>query len=246
MGEPQLVFLRDLADVEPPRDRYAHYDEEDIYRLVPRPQWTGLEDEIWTPRSQEHDPQLEKVKALMKRNSDGAGDMSPSANAFSATKFATKLARKKRKNPRVKVRMFLNNKYVEGLVNVLILWALFLEDIRILSFPKEWDVTIWSIHIFVMFVFFMEIVLRSYSQRGFYGSFYFVLDTGATVSIIMDFQPLLVSSAVNDAGATDNLRAAKSARVGTRIARLVRVIRVIRVIKLFVSARGLKKQQRRR
>jgi class 3 adenylate cyclase len=242
MAEPQLVFLRDLADVEPPRDRYAHYDEEDIYRLVPRPQWTGLEDEIWTPRSQEHDPQLEKVKALMKRNSDGAGDMSPSANAFSATKFATKLARKKRKNPRVKVRMFLNNKYVEGLVNLLILWSLFMEDIRVLNFPKEWDVTIWCVHIFVMFAFFLEIVLRSYSQRGFFGSFYFVLDTGATVSIIMDFQPLLVSSAVNDEGATDNLRAAKSARVGTRIARLVRVIRVIRVIKLFVSARGLKKQ----
>ena len=40
--EPQLVFLRDLSDVEPPRDRYTHYDEEDIYRLVPRPQWTGL------------------------------------------------------------------------------------------------------------------------------------------------------------------------------------------------------------
>ena len=64
-AEDSLLFLRDLADVEPPRDRYAYYDDEDIYRLVPRPQWTGLEDEIWTPRSQEHDPQLEKVKALM-------------------------------------------------------------------------------------------------------------------------------------------------------------------------------------
>ena len=90
--EPPLVYLRDLADVEPPRERYAHYDEEDIYRLVPRPQWTGLEDEIWTPRSQEHDPQLEKVKALMKRNSSGtSGEASPgSMNALSATKFANK------------------------------------------------------------------------------------------------------------------------------------------------------------
>ena len=94
MGEPPLVFLRDLADVEPPRDRYSHYDEEDIYRLVPRPQWTGLEDEIWTPRSQEHDPQLEKVKALMKRNSSGSnGEASPGGlTALSATKFANKCA----------------------------------------------------------------------------------------------------------------------------------------------------------
>ena len=94
------MFLRDLADVEPPRDRYAYYEEEDIYRLVPRPQWTGLEDEIWTPRSQEHDPQLEKVKALMKRNAGGGsnGGDSPGGSIMSATKFATKLARKKRKN----------------------------------------------------------------------------------------------------------------------------------------------------
>merc|ERR1740138_1547062 len=97
-SEPPLVYLRDLSDVEPPRDRYAHYEEDDIYRLVPRPQWTGLEDEIWTPRSQEHDPQLEKVKALMKRNSSGSnnGEQSPAVSALSATKFANKLARKKR------------------------------------------------------------------------------------------------------------------------------------------------------
>lgn len=95
MAEPPLVYLRDLSDVEPPRDRYAHYDEEDIYRLVPRPQWTGLEDEIWTPRSQEHDPQLEKVKALMKRNSsDANGDSSgPNLGSLGATtKFASKCA----------------------------------------------------------------------------------------------------------------------------------------------------------
>ena len=126
--EPPLVFLRDLSDVEPPRDRYTHYDEEDIYRLVPRPQWTGLEDEIWTPRSQEHDPQLERVKALMKKNSSGSdGGVSPVASGLSASKFANKLARKKRRNPRVKVRMFLNNRFVEFFVNFLIIWALFME-----------------------------------------------------------------------------------------------------------------------
>ena len=66
----ELLFLRDLAEVEPPRDRYKLYDDEDIYRHVPRPQWTGLDDEIWTPRNQESDPQLEKVKALIKKQSN--------------------------------------------------------------------------------------------------------------------------------------------------------------------------------
>jgi len=242
-SEPPLVFLRDLSDVEPPRDRYAHYDEEDIYRLVPRPQWTGLEDEIWTPRSQEHDPQLEKVKALMKRNSSGSnGEASPAINALASTKFASKLTRKKRKNPRVKVRMLLNHRLVEGFVNFLIIWALFMEDIRIISLPKQLDIPIWYIHIFVMLVFSLEIVLRSYSQRGYFGSFYFSLDFLATITIVIDFLPLFnTPGGEGVGGATDAFRAAKSARVGTRLTRLIRVLRIIRVLKLLVTARGLKK-----
>ena len=272
-SEPPLVFLRDLADVEPPRDRYQHYDDEDIYRLVPRPQWTGLEDEIWTPRSQEHDPQLEKVKALMKRNAAGGnGETSPGGamGALSATKFANKLARKKRKNPRVKVRMFLNHKITDGIINILILWALFTEDLRVLCMPKETDVPIWWIHVFVMVVFTLEIILRWYSQPRYFNSFYFYLDTLATLTIFIDFMPLLqtpkaepvgadigTSSSDEDdpeggggggaleGGATDAFRAAKTARVGTRIARLVRVLRIIRVIKLFVSSlkKGSKKDE---
>lgn len=240
--EPPLVFLRDLADIEPPRDKYVDYETEDIYRLVPRPQWAGLEEEIWTPRSDEHDPQLEKVKALIRKNSGAEGDASPGTRmSISAAKFTTKLARKRRKNPRVKVRMFLNNRWIETLVNLLILWALFMEDVRILTIPKEWDRVIWSLHVLVMNIFFLEIVLRSYAQRGFFGSFYFMLDLLASLSIFLDFLPLMLSAGVSDGGAADNFRAAKSARVGTRIARLVRVIRVIRVLKLMVSARGLKK-----
>ena len=241
--EPPLVFLRDLSDVEPPRDRYTHYDEEDIYRLVPRPQWTGLEDEIWTPRSQEHDPQLERVKALMKKNSSGSdGGVSPVASGLSASKFANKLARKKRRNPRVKVRMFLNNRFIEGFLNILILWALFMEDLRILTCPKSGDRTIWTIHIFVMAAFFLEIVLRSYAQRGFLGSFYFMLDAIASVTIVVDFLPIFQGQDASAGGAAGAFRAAKSARIGTRLTRLVRVLRIIRIIKLFVTARGLKKQ----
>ena len=79
----ELLFLRDLADVEPPRDRYKAYEDEDIYKLVPKPQWTGLEDEIWTPRANEHDPQLEKVKALIKRNAGEDQILSPAMAALS-------------------------------------------------------------------------------------------------------------------------------------------------------------------
>ena len=101
--------------------------------------------------------------------------------------------------------------------------------------------------IFVMFIFVVETVLRVYARPSFFGSFYFNLDTIATATIVIDFLPLLQRPQTTDEeagddgeqlGATDAFRAAKSARVGTRIARLVRVLRIIRVLKLFVTAVG--------
>ena len=76
-----------------------------------------------------------------------------------------RLARKKRRNPRVKVRMFLANKYVETLVNLLIVWALFMEDIRILLIPKQADETIWGVHAFVMGVFVRGRAARASCRR---------------------------------------------------------------------------------
>jgi hypothetical protein len=44
-----------------------------------------------------------------------------------APSHARRLARKKRRNPRVKVRNFLNNRFVEAFININIIWALFME-----------------------------------------------------------------------------------------------------------------------
>jgi len=54
--------------------------------------------------------------------------------------------------------------------------------------------------------------------------------------MVIDWLPLTDTANVNSAGESA-FRAAKSARVGTRIARIVRVVRIIRVIKLMVSSR---------
>lgn len=154
--------------------------------------------------------------------------MSPSA----ATKFATKLARKKRKNPKVKVRQILNNPFVDAFINICIIWALFSEDvralaclpmalpmafrwppyglrmapfhrpdaapsarmfaqIRVLLWPKTMDYAVWWVHLFVMCVFLLELAARSYSQRGFFLSFYFSLDFLASTTMIMDWMPLM-------------------------------------------------------
>jgi class 3 adenylate cyclase len=234
-SEAELLFLRDLADVEPPREQYKYYDDEDIYRLVPRPLWTGLEDEIWSPRSLEHDPQLEKVKVLMKRQQQTVqcdGPLAQAPTQLSPTKCATKLRSKKRRRHLRAVRRFLAHPFIDGFVNLSIFWALFSEDVRILCLGKAADYYIWSVHVVVMLSFLLEIVLRSYSQRGYFWSFYCNLDIVATLTMIFDWLPLLYTTS-SDAGSTA-VRAAKSARVGTAVARLVRVVRIIRLIKLMV------------
>ena len=156
----------------------------------------------------------------MKSNA-GAPVAPEQQNAFSATKFARKLARKKRKNPRVKVRQCLNAKWFDALINLSILWALFSEDIRVLAMPKQADVVVWSIHIVVMALFLLELVLRSYSQRGFFLSFYFFLDMVASLTMIADFLPLIQGEAEGGDSA-GSIRAAKAARVGALVARLGR------------------------
>ena len=138
-AEDSLLFLRDLADVEPPRELYKDYDKDDIYKMVPQPQWTGLEEEVWTPRERENDPQLERVRQLIKRNSTGEGRQgsisNSGVNALSATKFATKLQRKHKSNPKVRTRKMLDHKVTEALMMIITIWALFGEDLRWIAVP---------------------------------------------------------------------------------------------------------------
>jgi len=240
-----LLYLRDLAEVEPPRDKYQEYGEEDIYRYVPRPQWTGLDDEIWTPRNQESDPQLEKVKALMKKQS--AEDIGLEAN-LSASRFASKLVRKHKKNPKVKIRKLIDHKVTEFFMFLFTMWALLMDDFKMAALDKEADFGIACVSFFVMVVFFVEVCLRAYVQKGYFGSFFFVLDLVATFTIIFDFSeafspPTTTSEAGGSDAAQQQLqmaRVGRSARVGTRVGSLLRLLRVLRVLKLFMVARKKK------
>jgi len=243
MPEDALLFLRDVNDVEPPRDRYRHYDEEDIYRLVPKPLWTGMEEELWSPRANEHDPQLEKMKQMIKRNSaaQGNGAVHAIGGAADATKFASKLVRRKRKNNRIKVKNCLNLKVTEAFFFLITIWSLFMEDVRTLTVPKETDTVIYWCHLVVMIAFFLEVGLRSYSQRGYFGSFYCYLDILASITMVFDIMPLLQPTS-EESMDFNYARLGKSARVGTRLTRLMRILRVLRILKLLFASRTKKKE----
>ena len=230
-----LLYLRDLAEVEPPRDKYKQYGEEDIYRYVPRPQWTGLDDEIWTPRNQESDQQLEKVKALIKKQSAEDQALEASSLASSATKFASKLVRKRKKNVKVKIRKLIDHKITELFMFLLTMWALLMADFSAAALDKEADFGIACVSFFVMVVFFFEVCLRAYAQKGYFKSFFFYLDLVATFTIIMDFQeqfsPAKGETAEGEGGSSDAAqqqlqmaRLGRSARVGTRVGRLLRLL----------------------
>ena len=240
-AEDSLLFLRDLADVEPPRELYKDYDKDDIYKMVPQPQWTGLEEEVWTPRERENDPQLERVRQLIKRNSTGEGRQgsisNSGVNALSATKFATKLQRKHKSNPKVRTRKMLDHKVTEALMMIITIWALFGEDLRWIAVPKEGDIPCWILHIITFFAFLIELLLRSWAQHGYLLSFFFMLDAAATATLVPDFLPLfdmgsVQSEAVTVAGVA---RAGRAARAGTKIGRLLKLLRILRVLKLFLA-----------
>lgn len=257
MADNELLFLRDLADVEPPREVYKRYDHEDIYKLVPKPQWTGLEDELWTPRANEDDPQLEKVKALIKRNSgqDNMSEMllnrTSSADAdgeVAKEKYAQK--GKRRRTSSQFIRDALNNKWLEAVLLIATIWALFAEDARYsLERPgaEMGDTIFWSLHFTVCIMFALELIARSVVQRGYFNSFFFWLDCIAVASMITDFLPLFQKQDSGSVGentdASDAARAGRAARAGTKVGRLMRLLRIVRVLKLFLAARKRKHEQ---
>jgi len=250
-GNQDLLFLRDLADVEPPRERYKVYDLEDIYKLVPKPQWTGLEDEIWTPRASEDDPQLEKVKQLIKRNSSQAAGVAPvpgvAVQEPESANFASKGLQRKRNTPSASIHLLLNSKWTEMVLAVFTIWALFAEDSRIIALDRpesdKGDVAFWTVSFIAALLFFIELMLRSFVQRGYLFSFFFWLDIVAVGSMVLDFLPLFQSGgdfAAEDASSA--ARAGRAARAGTKVGRLLRLLRIVRVLKLFLASRKRKQE----
>mmetsp|Transcript_5252 Transcript_5252/g.11424 ORF Transcript_5252/g.11424 Transcript_5252/m.11424 type:complete len:929 (-) Transcript_5252:902-3688(-) len=250
MSDHELLYLRDLADIEPPRERYKAYDSEDIYKFVPKPQWTGLEDEIWTPRAAGEDPQLDRVKALMSKQSRASSvserldmPLRKSVAGHISGRFAIK--GKRRRSWSEVLRDVLNNKWLEAGLVVATLWALFAEDGRYsLERPaaSTGDVVFYALHLAVASIFTIELLLRSIVQRGYANSFFFWLDIIAIGSMIFDFLPLFQSndSGAVDTNASDAARAGRAARAGTKVGRLLRLLRIVRVLKLFLASKKRK------
>ena len=80
----------------------------------------------------------------------------------------------------------LNNKCYMFFMTMVTLYALFMDDIRVLSCPVSADEILWGVTTGAFALFIIELVLSSLAIDGYLLGFYFWLDLIATVSLISD------------------------------------------------------------
>lgn len=146
---------------------------------------------------------------------------------------------KKRRVPhwKRKIQVILNHWITIILMNLVTIYSLFFDDIRIIALEKEDDGYVYGVACFVFFLFLTEIILQSIVEEGYFASFFFWLDLLSTISLLPDigwimetFQDTTTSKAASLA------KTSRAARV-TRIIRIVRVLRLIRIVKLYKQAK---------
>lgn len=144
---------------------------------------------------------------------------------------------------------FVEHSCTQIFVLLVTFYALFGDDIRLLSFGKEADDVFMYLNIIAMAVFGIEIVLSCYSKPDYFNSFFFWLDLISTISIITDIEPVwdAITGANNEEaeGAADAgtlARASRGARIGTkagRMTRVIRLIRLVRIVKLYKQSQSM-------
>jgi hypothetical protein len=71
-------------------------------------------------------------------------------------------------------------------MTIITIYALFGDDLRLLTCPKSIDDYFFAASSVCLFFFTVEIILASISQEGYFLGFYFWLDLVSTVSLITD------------------------------------------------------------
>ena len=120
-------------------------------------------------------------------------------------------------------------------ITLLTIYALFLDDFRIIFFEKESDDVFYGVTLIGIVCFTLEIGLASYSIEGYTGSFFFWLDIFSTISMVPDCGWIwdeIIDESSETSSATDLAKTSRAGRV-TRVIRVIRLIRLIRIVKLY-------------
>ncbi|CAD8181513.1 unnamed protein product [Paramecium octaurelia] len=126
------------------------------------------------------------------------------------------------------------------LMGFVTLYALFGDDIRILSVNKDGDDIFFILTTICIVCFAVEIVLTCIANPNYLFNFYFWLDLISTATMILDIG-WITDHWYGDEGDVQNaatLKAlGKASRTARKAARVIRIIRLVRLIKLYKHAR---------
>ncbi|CAK94539.1 unnamed protein product (macronuclear) [Paramecium tetraurelia] len=134
----------------------------------------------------------------------------------------------------------LDSSWSQILVNLLTIYALFGDDIRIIAFDKRADDGFDVITIICMIIFSIEIIIASLVRTDYFNSFFFWLDIISTVSQILDITSFNIAvglqGSVAAKSASQLSQANKASKTSSKAIRVVRLVRLIRIVKLYKAA----------
>lgn len=84
------------------------------------------------------------------------------------------------------LKKILENKYFQIFINVLTIYALWGDDIRILAFDQEADIAFDILTIICLVLFSIEIFLSVLCKPKYFNSFFFWLDVLSTITLVFD------------------------------------------------------------
>lgn len=130
---------------------------------------------------------------------------------------------------------FLDSYAVNIIMNLVTIYSLFFDDIRVLGTEKETDGVFYALTLVAMAMFTTEIILAAICKEGYFLSFFFWLDVVSTITMIPDCGWIWTRITGGSASSNKTTDIAKTARAGriTRIIRIIRLIRLIRIVKLY-------------
>jgi hypothetical protein len=127
------------------------------------------------------------------------------------------------------------------------IWALFADDIKMMTTSNEADVGFSVSIIFIQFIFTLEVIVGSFCVDNYFLGFFFWLDVISIVSLLLNIHwmnDIIVEniSGASDQSSTGNKSNSKTVKVGTKavtVLRIVRLIRIVRITKIFKISENL-------
>jgi hypothetical protein len=137
------------------------------------------------------------------------------------------------------VNCFIFSIIFQIVITLFTIISLFIEDIRVILIPKEYDTIVDMVNVGFIVLFSTEIFM-SLTISGYFCSFFFFLDILSTFSIVLDIS--LITDLLYNTNGSDGFQLnilitqSKASRAAARAVRVMKIFRLTRVVKLYKSA----------